>query len=229
LALTIMSQKAFTQTVIQALRANGYKVEPDVILHPGDIRVDLIASKEGTTAAVEVATNLKEVLDAMSKAAYIRTLPGVTESYVAIPEPVATPEVARYAPMVGVGIFAFRGNSLYTHSSAQRLTVQLSVSYQYPERINRGVPFSIQVFVRNIGQKQAIKLTVKYEAAYPFNPSNPGGNERIIESLEPGAQEAVVLEAVTASTSNPGKYPIFLRIEGPGSDPYVVILYTTVV
>src|SRR2546421_1892864 len=106
-----MSQKAFTQTVIQALRANGYKVEPDVILHPCNIRVDMIASREGTSAAVEVATDLKEILDAMSKAAYIRTLPGVSESYIAIPESAATPEVVRYAPMVGVGIFAFRGNS----------------------------------------------------------------------------------------------------------------------
>jgi hypothetical protein len=224
-----MSQKAFTQTVIQALRANGYKVEPEVILHPGNIRVDMIASREGTTAAVEVGTDLKETLDAMSKAAYIRTLPGVTESYVAIPESASTPEITRYAPMVGVGIFAIRGNSLYMAASAQRLTVQLSISYQYPERINRGVPFSIQVFVRNTGQKQAIKLNVKYEAAYPFYPPTPSGNERVIESLEPGAQEAVVLDAATISSSIPGKYPIFLRIEGPGSDPYVVILYTTLV
>ncbi len=182
-----MSQSKFEQAVIQALTANGYKVEPGIILHPGNIRVDLIASKEGTVAAVEVATQLKDILDAMSKAAYIRTLPGVTESYIAIPESSVTHEVTRYAPMAGVGIWVIRGTSVLTFASAQRLTVQLSISYQYPERINRGVPFSIQVFVRNIGQKQAIKLSVKYEPAYPFSPPSPGSNERVIDSLEPGA------------------------------------------
>src|SRR5207245_4006147 len=222
-----MSQKQFTQAVIQALTTNGFKVQVDPILHPGDIRVDMIAYREGTAAAVEVATQPKDILDAISKGSYIRTLPGVKESYIAIPENSATPEVYRYAPMVGIGIFVIRGNTIVSSTSAQRLTVQLNVSYSYPERINRGVPFSLQVNVRNNGQKQAVNLKVKYEPAYPFFPPSQGSNEQTIPSLQPGEQATVVLESATDHAAIPGKYPIFLRIEGPGTDPYVSVLYTT--
>ncbi len=222
------AEKQFTQAVANALASQGYKVEIGEIIRPGDITADIVARKDSTAIAVEIATNPDGIRSAISKAAYMRLLPPIIESYVAIPNSLLTNDAYRYVGSVGVGVFGVSGNNIVSTSPGQRLAVNLNLQYGYPQRVSRGQEFTIQVFVRNVGEKMGWQLKVSGEVAYPFvNPSS-GKNEETVESLNSQEQKQVLLSLRADPNAVPGIYPIFIRVEGPGFEPYVSSIRVTV-
>ncbi len=215
------AEKQFTQAVATALSSQGFTVQIGETIHPGSIVADILARRDSTTIAVEIAPTSDRIRSAISKAAYMRLLPPIMESYVAVPQSIMSNDVYMYASVVGVGVYGVSGNQIVSSIGAQRISVNLNLQYGYPKNVSKGQEFAILVSVRNLGQKMGWQLKVSCEIAYPFMNSTSGKNEETLESLNSGEEKQVSLSLKVDPNAVPGTYPVFIRVEGPGFEPNI--------
>jgi len=214
-------ERQFTQAVANVLISQGFKVSVGEIIMPGNIAADIVARKESRAMAVETALTPEKIRSAISKAAYMRLLPPITESYIAVPHSLIKNDVNRYANTVGVEIFSVVENQIVSTYGAQRVAVNLGLQYGYPKNVVKGQEFTVLVTIVNQGEKMGWQLKVSCEIAYPFVNPSTGRSEATLESLSSGEEKQVALSLRVDPGAVPGIYPIFIRVEGPGFEPYV--------
>jgi len=97
--------------IVNLLRKDGYETKTEVRL-PEGFRVDILAEKNGIIRAIEVKKESRGIADDIVKCQKLLRSPEVTETYVAAPELLISPDHVTFASQIGVGVIIVTGSEL---------------------------------------------------------------------------------------------------------------------
>jgi hypothetical protein len=190
----------------------GYKIQSNVTL--GQIAIDLLATKEGKNAAIEVKTTKEGVLSGIEHLVRLRILPEVDLIYIAAPDDALTEDIhtiAKYSP-IGIGLISiFPDNSIKFSLSPQeiekaRLTL---VSASQPTRVVPGEIFALGTTFGNSGEKICRHIEVECTPIGPFEQIDE--KVKKFEELFPGDRKNAEFRFRVKDGACAGRYFIFIK------------------
>ena len=197
--------------VQQKLKDDGYRVKCEVTIDK--TKIDLLASKDGKTSAIEVKTTKESVLSSIPKLIKLKILPEIDFIYIAAPEDAFTKDIftiAKY-PAIGIGLISIVDNNIKwsLHSQETGRAKLTMTGYSLRGSVVLGEVFDIKATFGNGGEKIAKKIEVECSPLGPFEPVT----ERIqkIKELPPGDRAIVDFRFRVKDDVDPGRYFVFMK------------------
>lgn len=198
--------------IVNLLKKDGHETKTEVRL-PEGFRVDILAEKEGVIRAIEVKKESRGIADDIVKCQKLLRLPEVSETYVAAPELIISPDHVTFASQIGVGVIIVTGSELKWEVKSRRAQEAiLSGSWTHPSVVKIGATFQVEVSVRNQGEKIARDLEGRCLPAGPFVPASGSKRRYNLSSLNPKNTWRIEFLIRVKPQTKAGTYPLFTTV-----------------
>ena len=163
------NEREFTDHVVTALGTQGYTVLREIPVRSRQ-RLDILAVKDGIRKGIEVKFTARGLLDDITKAHGILTLPEVDEMYVCGPKVFMSENVRTFAEHVGIGLLAATdsGELEWLGKGRSLVPARLLLGGGYGSVVQAGGDAVYNANIRNDGQKTAVDLKAFMLPAGPF-------------------------------------------------------------
>jgi hypothetical protein len=205
--------------IVNLLKKDGYETKTEVRL-PEGFRVDILAEKDSVIRAIEVKKESRGIADDIVKCQKLLRSPEVTETYVAAPELLISPDHVAFASQIGVGVIIVTGSELKWEVQSRRAQEAiLSGSWTHPSVVKIGETFQVKVSVRNQGEKIARNLEGRCLPAGPFVFASGSKRRYNLSSLNPKNTWGIEFLIRVKPQSKTGTYPLFTTVTAQNSTP----------
>ncbi|MFC1869824.1 hypothetical protein ACFLYE_00965 [Chloroflexota bacterium] len=205
--------------IVNLLKKDGHETKTEVRL-PEGFRVDILAEKDGVIRAIEVKKESRGIADDIVKCQKLLRSPEVSETYVAAPELLISPDHVTFASQIGVGVIIVTGSELKWEVKSRRAQEAiLSGSWTHPSVVKIGETFQVAVSVRNQGEKIARNLEGRCLPAGPFVFASGSKRRYNLSSLNPKNTWSIEFLIRVKPQTKAGTYPLFTTVTAQNSKP----------
>jgi hypothetical protein len=176
-------------------------------------QVDIIATKDGKTIAIEAKTNKSAVMKWLASSDALNILPKISLLYLAIPQALVEDDILSFAKNLRVGVM-----TVTTDGKIKWLLVgdetgegAISTGSSVPNRVLPGETFEIKLHLQNRSAKIVPDIEFECIPVTPFRIARGERKRKKIPYIEPGREESFSFSIVVDEKATPGVYTVFLK------------------